>query len=80
MRLFQVLEVGCVWDVTAFFRLAVAFAVVAAGAGGGLAGAGAFVSFCLCRVLFPLLFEGFLYAFGCIAVGAVSAIGVIFVS
>ena len=43
MRLFQVLEVECVWDVAAFFWFAVAFAVGVAGAGGDLAGAWSFL-------------------------------------
>ena len=70
MRLFQVLEMRRVWDVAALFWFAVAFAVGVAGAGGDLAGAGAFlddvvdhdaVSLSLSRTL-PLLFEGVPYA------------------
>lgn len=72
------------WDVASLFRLAVAFTIGVAGAGGDHAGAGAFlddvVDHCRCFPLsllrtLPLFFEGFLYAFDCITVGVVSAIG-----
>lgn len=65
MCLFQVLEVGCVWDVAALFWFAVAFAVGVAGAGCDHAGAGAFlddvIDHCCCfhlslsRALSPLV-------------------------
>lgn len=54
MCLFQVLEVGCVWDVSAFFWFAVAFAVGVAGAGGDLAGAGAFLDDVVDHVLLSI--------------------------
>lgn len=88
MRLFQVLEMRRVWDVAALFWFAVAFAVGVAGAGGDHAGAGAFLDDVVDHVLLSvsvvsaltLLFEGFLYAFDCITVGVVSAIGGLFAS
>lgn len=43
MRLFRVLEMRRVWDVAALFWFAAAFTVGVAGAGGGHAGAGAFL-------------------------------------
>ena len=89
MRLFQVLEMRRVWDVTALFRFAVSFTIGVTGAGGDHAGAWAFlddvvdhdaVSLSLSRTLNTPCLRGFLYAFDCITVGAVSAIGVLFAS
>ena len=54
MRLFQVLEAGCVWDVAAFFWFAVAFAVGVAGAGGDLAGAGSFLDDVVDHAIIPI--------------------------
>ena len=54
MCLFQVLEVGCVWDVAAFFWFAVAFTIGVAGAGGDHAGAGTFLDDVVDHVILSL--------------------------